>query len=46
MVVCLEPAARLTGVGSVNIEDIVVITPDGCEPMTRFPRELIVWGSA
>jgi Xaa-Pro dipeptidase len=46
MVVCLEPAIRVIGVGSVNIEDMVVITPDGCEPLTRFPRELIVWGNA
>ncbi len=44
MVVCLEPTMRVVGVGSVNIEDMVVITDSGCEPLTTFPRELLVFG--
>lgn len=43
MVVCLEPAIRVAGVGSVNIEDMVLITENGCEPLTVFPRELVSW---
>ncbi len=44
MVLDLEPAIRVTGVGSVNIEDMVLVTDDGAEPLTRFPRELLVFG--
>ena len=45
MVICLEPAIRLAGVGSVNIEDMVVITDDGCESLTKTPRDLLIWPS-
>jgi Xaa-Pro aminopeptidase len=37
---------RVVGVGSVNIEDMVVITAAGCEPLTTFPRDLLVFGQA
>jgi Xaa-Pro aminopeptidase len=46
MVLDLEPTMRVVGVGSVNIEDMVLITDSGCEPLTRFPRDLIVFGRA
>jgi Xaa-Pro aminopeptidase len=46
MVLDLEPTMRAAGVGSVNIEDMVLITESGCEPLTRFPRELVVFGQA
>jgi Xaa-Pro aminopeptidase len=45
MVLALEPTMRVAGVGSVNIEDMVLITDDGCEALTTFPRELLVYGS-
>lgn len=45
MVICLEPAVRLAGIGSVNVEDMVVITDNGCESLTAFPRDLRVWPS-
>ena len=44
MVIDLEPAMRVAGVGSVNIEDMVVITESGCEVLTNYPRELSVFG--
>lgn len=46
MVLNLEPTMRVAGVGSVNIEDMVLITDSGCEPLTTFPRELLVFGRA
>ena len=45
MVLDFEPTMRVAGVGSVNIEDMVLITSNGCEPLTQFPRELLVFGA-
>ena len=45
MVIDLEPAMRVKGVGSVNIEDMVLITANGNEPLTTYPRELRAFGS-
>jgi Xaa-Pro dipeptidase len=45
MVLDLEPTMRVTGVGSVNIEDMVLITDNGCEALTNFPRDLLVFGA-
>jgi len=45
MVLDFEPTMRVAGVGSVNIEDMVLITDDGCEALTKFPRELLVFGA-
>ena len=44
MVLDLEPAMRVAGVGSVNIEDMVLVTDRGCDVLTRYPRELRVFG--
>jgi Xaa-Pro aminopeptidase len=45
MVLDFEPAMRVAGVGSVNIEDMVLITSNGCESLTNFPREMLVFGA-
>ena len=40
-VVTIEPGIYRTGWGGVRIEDDVLLTPDGPDIITKFPRELI-----
>ena len=46
MVVVFEPTMRVMGVGSINIEDTVLITENGNEPLARSVRELVPCGIA
>jgi Xaa-Pro aminopeptidase len=40
MVVTVEPGIYVPGRGGVRIEDLTIVTADGCERLTMFPKEL------
>jgi Xaa-Pro aminopeptidase len=41
-VVTVEPGIYLPGVLGVRIEDLTVVTDDGCRRLSQFPKELLV----
>jgi Xaa-Pro aminopeptidase len=41
-IVTVEPGVYLPGLGGVRIEDMVEVTADGCRPMPRSTRDLVV----
>jgi Xaa-Pro aminopeptidase len=40
VVVTVEPGIYLAGVGGARVEDTVVVTDDGCRPLTLFPKDI------
>jgi Xaa-Pro aminopeptidase len=41
MIIDVEIAMRVKGIGSINVEDEVLITEEGSETITTLTRELI-----
>jgi Xaa-Pro aminopeptidase len=41
-VVTVEPGVYLPECGGVRIEDTVLVTADGCRPLTSSPKELVL----
>ena len=39
-VIALEPGLYRRGWGGVRVEDLVLVTADGCEVLTDFPYSL------
>jgi len=39
MVVTIEPGIYIPGVGGCRIEDMVLVTPSGCEVLTSIPKQ-------
>ena len=41
-VISAEPGIYLPGKFGVRIEDVVIVTPEGCEDITRSPKDLMI----
>ena len=41
-VLTVEPGVYFPGVGGVRVEDLLVVTDDGCRPLTRYPKAPLV----
>jgi Xaa-Pro aminopeptidase len=43
-VVTIEPGVYLAGRGGIRVEDLVVVTDDGCDVLTTFTKDLVTLG--
>ena len=41
-VLTVEPGVYFPGVGGARVEDLLVVTDDGCRPLTRYPKTPVV----
>ena len=41
IVITDEPGVYIPGFGGLRIEDTVLVTPDGCEPLTKADKNLV-----
>jgi Xaa-Pro aminopeptidase len=41
-VVTVEPGLYYPGLGAVRIEDMVLVTRDGCRNLTQFPKDFVI----
>lgn len=41
-VVTVEPGLYYPAHGGVRLEDVVLVTPDGCRNLTQYPKELVI----
>jgi len=39
-VVTVEPGVYRGGLGGARVEDTVIVTSDGCRPLTKTPKDL------
>lgn len=44
MVITIEPGIYVPGRGGARLEDMVLVTSDGCETLTTIPKTAEVWG--
>ena len=42
MIVTIEPGIYLPGKFGVRIEDLVMVTKDGCKVLNSYPKDLFV----
>lgn len=45
MIFSIEPGVYIEGEFGVRIEDLVLVTHDGCQPLNSYPKELTVIGN-
>ena len=41
-VLTVEPGVYFPGVGGVRVEDLLVVTDDGCRPLSLYPKTPVV----